>query len=77
MLKFAIVMAAFVVAATILVLPTVDFARDLDASETTVMQFGRPDLGSGCNFPCEDDASFHAIDTIQPGAVKISVGDTV
>lgn len=41
------------------------------------MQYGRPDVGSGCNFPCVDDASFHAVDKIQPGAVAISAGATV
>ncbi len=47
------------------------------AETTAVMRFGRPELGSGCNFPCEDDHSFHAVDRVQPGAVRIEAGDTV
>ena len=58
----------------ILALPGVGLAGPPDEA---TMVFGRPDLGSGCNFPCEDDASFHAVDKIQPGAVAISVGGTV
>lgn len=45
--------------------------------DSATMQFGRPNVGSGCNFPCTDDASFHAVDKIVPGAVAISAGGTV
>lgn len=41
------------------------------------MVFGNPDVGSGCNFPCTDDASFHAVDKVRPGAVSIAAGETV
>jgi plastocyanin len=58
----------------ILALPGVGLAGPPDEA---TMLFGRPDLGSGCNFPCEDDASFHAVDKIQPGSVAISAGGTV
>ena len=52
-------------------------AASTSADTTAVMQFGRPDLGSGCQFPCEDDHSAHAVDRVAPGAVRIAVGDTV
>lgn len=47
--------------------------------DTATMQFGRPDLGTGCNpgLGCTDDASFHAVDRIVPGAVAISAGGEV
>ncbi len=41
------------------------------------MVFGRPDVWSSCNFPCEDAAPFHAADKIQPGSVSILAGGTV
>jgi hypothetical protein len=47
-------------------------------SGDTTLQFGKPWLGSGCVPPvCFDDASFHASDTITPGAISIPVGSTV
>ncbi len=62
------------VLALILAIPIGVFAGP---PSTATMLFGRPDLGSGCNFPCVDDASFHAVDKVQPGAVVISKGGTV
>jgi plastocyanin len=42
------------------------------------MVFGRPDLGSGCQFPdCVSDKSFHAVDKVAPGSVSIAAGGTV
>jgi len=44
-------------------------------SGDTTVQFGMPSVGSDCTPPvCFDDASFHAKDTITPGAVSIPVG---
>jgi plastocyanin len=44
---------------------------------SATMRFGSPNHGSGCNFPCVDDASFHSVDQVVPGAVAISAGGTV
>ena len=42
------------------------------------VQFGLPDVGSDCTPPvCFDDASYHAKDTIVPGALSVPVGSTV
>lgn len=42
------------------------------------VRFGMPAVGSDCTPPaCFDDASFHAKDTIIPGALSIPVGSTV
>lgn len=47
-------------------------------SGDTTVQFGLPTLGSGCVPPvCFDDGSFHALDTILPGALSIPSGSTV
>jgi plastocyanin len=73
MRKYVIVLSA-VALTLILALPGVGLAGPPD---TATMVFGRPDVGSGCNFPCEDDASFHAVDKIQPGSVAISAGGSV
>jgi plastocyanin len=73
MRKYLVVLTA-VVLALVLVLPSVGFAGPPDSA---TMRFGRPEVGSGCNFPCEDDASFHTVDKVQPGAVTISAGGTV
>jgi plastocyanin len=74
-------MRKYLVSASILALVIAVFALPLATfagpPDSATMQFGRPDLGSGCNFPCVDDASFHAIDKIAPGAVAISAGGTV
>lgn len=74
MRKFFVILAVLLVAAGALGAPAVGLAGPPDSA---TMLFGRPDLGSGCNFPCTDDASFHAVDKIQPGSVAISVGGTV
>jgi plastocyanin len=58
----------------LIMLPVVALAGPPDSA---TMDFGNPDHGSGCNFPCEDDASFHSVDQIVPGSVSISVGGTV
>jgi plastocyanin len=49
------------------------------AAADPVMQFGRPDLGTGCSpaIECFDDASFQAVDKITPGALSVTVGTTV
>ena len=52
-------------------------AFSTSADSTVTMRFGRPEVGSGCNFPCDDDHSFHAVDRIAPKSVAISAGDTV
>jgi len=52
-------------------------ALALALPQQATMQFGRPNLGSGCLFPCVDDQSFHAVDRVSPGAVAISAGGTV
>ena len=41
------------------------------------MLFGRPTQGTGCDFPCTDDRSFHAKDRVLPGAIAVSAGTTV
>src|SRR5687768_2972418 len=47
-------------------------------SGDTTVQFGNPSVGSGCVPPeCFDDGSFHALDTIIPGALSIPVGSSV
>jgi plastocyanin len=46
------------------------------AGERTVV-FGRTEQGTGCVFPCEDDASFHAVDKIVPGGLAIQSGTQV
>jgi hypothetical protein len=47
-------------------------------SGDTTVQFGMPSVGSDCTPPvCFDDASFHAKDTITPGALSIPVGSTL
>jgi hypothetical protein len=47
-------------------------------SGDTTVKFGMPWTGSGCVPPqCFDDASFHATDTITPGAISIPVGSTL
>jgi plastocyanin len=69
-----VIILTVVALALIMAIPSVGLAGPLDSA---TMVFGRPDLGSGCNFPCEDDASFHAVDKVQPGTVAISVGGTV
>ena len=74
MRKKNVIILTLVTLALIMALPSVGLAGPPD---TATMVFGRPDLGSGCNFPCEDDASFHAVDKVQPGTVAISVGGTV
>ena len=68
------IILALVVLALLMATPAASFAGPPDSA--TVM-FGRPTLGSGCVFPCLDDASFHAVDAIQPGAVAISDGGSV
>ena len=74
MRKYHIPIAIAVVIIALLALPLVTLAGPPDSA---TMKFGRPDLGSGCNFPCVDDASFHAVDKIEPGSVSISAGGTV
>ena len=45
------------------------------ASGDVTVAFGMPSVGSDCTPPvCFDDASFHAKDTIVPGALSIPVG---
>lgn len=66
--------ASFTVLALLVALPMVGLAAP-PASATMV--FGNPDHGSGCNFPCADDASFHSVDRVIPGAVAISANGTV
>jgi plastocyanin len=66
--------ASFVVVVLLIALPVVALAAP--PSSATVA-FGSPDHGSGCNFPCVDDASFHSVDQVVPGAVAISAGGTV
>lgn len=75
MRKYVFAAVAIALFSAVVALPNVILAGGPPVSAT--MQYGRPDLGSGCNFPCEDDQSFHAVDAIQPGAVTISVGGTV
>ena len=41
------------------------------------MLFGRPTQGTGCDFPCTDDRSFHAKDRVIPGAIAVSAGTNV
>lgn len=74
MRKYFIAIAILTLIIALFALPLVIFAGP---PESATMVFGRPNLGSGCNFPCEDDASFHAIDKIEPGSVAISAGGTV
>jgi plastocyanin len=66
--------AGLVVVALLVALPVVVLAAP---PAWATMQFGSPNHGSGCNFPCEDDASFHSVDQVAPGAVAISAGGTV
>jgi plastocyanin len=47
------------------------------AANSATLIFGSPDHGSGCVFPCEEDASFHSVDQILPGALAVSAGGTV
>ncbi len=75
MRKYVFTAVAIALFSAVVALPNVILAGEPPGSAT--MQFGRPDVGSGCNFPCEDDQSFHAVDAIQPGAVTISAGGTV
>jgi hypothetical protein len=47
-------------------------------SGDTTVRFGITSVGSGCVPPaCFDDGSFHALDTIIPGALSIPVGSSV
>jgi hypothetical protein len=46
------------------------------ADERTVL-FGRTEQGTGCVFPCVDDASFHAVDKIVPGGLAVQSGTQV
>ncbi len=44
----------------------------------TTVRFGNPSVGSDCVPPaCFDDGSFHAMDTIIPGALSIRVGSSL
>jgi len=53
-------------------------AAPVVASDPT-MTFGRSSLGTGCSpaIECFDDASFQAVDKIQPGAISVTAGTTV
>lgn len=64
---------AFAVAAGLLTGGLLSASASGDAS----MLFGRPTQGNECDFPCTDNASFHAKDRIVPGAIGITTGTTV
>lgn len=71
--KYLTVLAALVMGGVLFVIPT----AGVTTADSATMVFGNNSVGSGCNFPCEDDASFHAVDKILPGAVSVRSGDTV
>ena len=68
------VIPTYLLLAVSLLAPVVSFAAP---PSSATMQYGSPNHGSGCNFPCQDDASFHSVDRIIPGAVAISTGGSV
>ena len=68
------VVTTAVVLVVLFALPVAGFAGPPDSA---TMFYGSPEHGSGCLFPCVDDASFHSVDQILPGAVAISAGGTV
>ena len=74
MRAYLMLLVAGLMVGGLVVVPSVSYAGPPD---TATMHYGRPNLGSGCNFPCTDDASFHAVDKIKPGAVSITEGGTV
>ena len=74
MRKYLIFTAIVALVIATLILP---LAASAGPPDSATMKFGRPDLGSGCSFPCDDDASFHAVDKVAPGSVAISAGGSV
>ena len=78
MRKYAFVLVAIVMAASIFTVPSNIFQT---SANSATMIFGLSGVGSGCSPApptfCNDDQSFRASDTITPGAVSVSSGDTV
>ena len=74
------ILAAMSLAALLTIVGTL-LAFAVSADTNASMQFGRSDLGTGCSPApptfCLDDQSFHSVDKIEPGSVKIAAGDAV